>query len=556
MTFTVKIHPGEIEIEAEEGHTLLDVVIRGGLFIESLCSGRGLCGRCIVTVQSGSSSPLEAEERILGKEATTAGLRLACVTKVATDMEISVPADTIRLAEGADISPVPERTSFPLSSIGEGNYVFKVGESRIFLGRVSDPVCGVALDAGTTTIESLLVDLKDGSIKAESRELNRQISIGTDIVSRISYGIKSDGNREILRKALFRSIEKSLADLFRFAGVERENVVALTISGNVFIMHSLLGKSMTNLAKFPFSPPLPDTLLLSDSLPLPVHGSGCIILYPAPGAFVGGDLVAGAISLSLDVEGTPAVLVDIGTNTEILVRKGNRWVVTSAPSGGAFEGAEMKCGKLAIPGAVTKCEYDTEIVLQVIGGGEPDGISGSGIVSLVSLLLSIKVITPDGRILSPAEARGLAPPSVLWRLSGIDGENAFLLYLPERGGRPVYLGQGDVRNFQTAKGAIRAGLETALTELGLAPEDVERVYVSGAFGRGVDEEALTVTGIFPPGFRGKVIKAGNTSLSGAYLSLVMKESMMRAKDFSGKVSVLHLGGNRLFSEKFIEHMNF
>jgi uncharacterized 2Fe-2S/4Fe-4S cluster protein (DUF4445 family) len=556
MTLKVKIHPGGKEIETGEGIFLIDLLLENGVFVESLCSGRGFCGRCIVKILRGSGPPEEVERRILGEDGTVGGFRLACITKVASDMEIQLLTEEIPLSVDGSTGAVPERSSFTLQSIEEGSYVFKAGESRVFLGVVPDPVLGVAVDAGTTTIEALLVDLKDGSVKGEVREMNRQISVGTDIISRISYGIKSDGNRENLRKVLIGSIDKAITDLMISVGAKRENIVACSLSGNVFIIHSLLGKSLKGLAKFPFSPPLTDTLLLPDILPLSVGENGCILLYPSPGAFIGGDLVAGAISLSLDVEGVPSLFIDIGTNTEILLRKGAAWVAASTPSGGAFEGAEMKCGKLAIPGAITSCAFDRELLLNVIGGGEPDGISGSGIVSLVSLLLSMGLLTRDGRLLSTAEARGVAPPSILWRLTDMEGENAFILYLAERGGRPVYLSQSDVRNFQTAKGAIRAALETALRELGLLPPDVERVYVSGAFGKGVEESELITVGIFPPEFEGKVIKAGNSSLKGAYLYLVDREGTKRAKNFAEKVKVIHLGGNRIFSEKFIEHMNF
>lgn len=556
MAVRVKIFPGGKEVEAKEGMSLTDVLLENGVFIETLCSGKGFCGRCLVKILRGAGDPGEVEKRILGDEGTEAGLRLACKTTIGEDMEIEVLTEARAHPAGWTAEPAFERPSFTLQSIEEGNYVFKAGEQRVFLGKVPDPVLGVAVDAGTTTIEAILVDLKEGTVKGKTREMNRQVSAGTDIISRISYGVKSDGNRENLRKALIASIDRAMADLVARAGAARENVVACALSGNVFIVHSILGKSLEGLSAYPFSPPLTDTLLLSDSIPLSMSAMGCILLYPAPGAFIGGDLVAGAISLSLDEVGAPALFIDIGTNTEILLRKGKRWIAASAPSGGAFEGAEMKCGKLAVTGAVTGCSFDKELVLNVIGGGEPDGISGSGIVSLVSLLLSLGFLTPDGMLLSPAEARGITPQSLLWRLTEIDGERAFLLYIPGRGGTPVYLGQRDVRNFQAAKGAIRAALETTLEELGLDPFDVERVYVSGAFGKGTEEHDLIRAGIFPQGFRGKVIKAGNTSLKGAYLSLVEKEGMKRAKDFAEKVSVMHLGGNSRFSEKFIEHMNF
>lgn len=556
MTFRVKIHPGGREIEIKEERSLIDLLLENGVFVESLCSGRGFCGKCLVKVLRGGGPPKEVEKRILGEDGTVAGLRLACATAVAGNMEIQVFNEERPLPAWQEAGPVPEISSFSLHSIEEGNYVFKIGESRVFLGEVPDPVLGIALDAGTTAIEALIVDLKNGSVRGEVREMNRQVSFGTDIISRISYGIGSERNRENLRKALIGSIDKVIKDLMDSVGVRRENVVACAISGNVFTIHSLLGKSLNGLARFPFSPPLTDTLLLPDSLPLSVSEKGCILIYPAPGAFIGGDVVSGSVCLSLDEKGPPSLLIDIGTNTEILLRKEERWVAASTPSGGAFEGAEMKCGKPAVTGAITNCSFENELAFSVIEGEEPDGISGSGIVSVVSLLLSLGLLTRDGRLLSPGEARGGETTSILWRLTEIDGENAFILYLPERGGSPVYLSQSDVRNFQTAKGATRAALETALDELGLTPGDVEKVYVSGAFGKGVEEEGLINTGIFPAAFRGKLVKAGNTSLKGAYLCLVEREGMKRAKEFAEKVKVIHLGGNRRFSEKFIEHMNF
>lgn len=556
MVFKVKIRPGEREVEAGEGTSLLEIIAESGLYIESLCSGKGICGRCVVKIEKGASSPSESEERILGTEGTGAGLRLACTTGVNGDMDVAVTGEEELPQWKGDPSTPFQRSSSVLELLEEGNFVIKIGRSRVFLGNVSDHLFGVAMDAGTTTIEALLVDMMDGSIRGKARELNRQGTSGSDIISRISYGTKSEGNRDHLRKLLLQSMEKAIEELCRVAGIGRENIVACALSGNVFIINSFLGKSLGALARFPYSPPMKDTLLLADSLPLPMSEKGCVVLFPAPGAFIGGDLVAGAVSLSLDDEGEPAILMDIGTNTEILLRRGNRWVAASAPSGGTFEGAQIKCGKMALPGAVTDVLFDTELNLRVIGDREPDGISGSGVLSLVSLLLSMNVLTRDGRLLTPAEARATAPPGILWRLAEIEGERAFILFLPERGKRPVYFCQSDVRSVQTAKGAIRAGIEACLTELGLTSEDVGKVFVSGAFGREAKENSLIGTGMFPREFSGRVVKAGNTSLSGAYLSLVERDVMTRAKDFAGNVSVLHLGANRVFSERFVGHMNF
>lgn len=556
MKYRVKILPSGKVIEAKGGTLLLEVLFRAGEFIEAICSGRGLCGNCVVKVVRGGGSPEDGEVRLLGEARTRGGFRLSCMARVSTDMEITLLEEWKPTFDVKRSAPLTERTPTTLQRIAEEEYLFRTGGHRIFFGKIQRPVMGIAVDAGTTAVEAVLVDLEDGSIQGREGEANRQLKAGVDIVTRISYGAGSEGSGDNLRKWLVESIEETIRKLRAARGVKKESSVACAISGNVFIMHSLLGRRTDGLARFPFSPPLPDQLLFPDTVPISLHPSGCILLFPSPGAFVGGDLVAGAISLSLDRVGPPALFIDIGANTEILARHGDRWVAASAPSGGAFEGPSIKCGKMALPGAVTGCHFDSELMLHVLGGTEPNGISGSGLLSVVGLLISRGIITPKGRILTPAEARGLVHESFVWRLVEMEGENAFLLFLPERGKPPVYLTQSDVRNFQLAKGATRAALEMVLHEASISPEKVTRVYVSGAFGRGVDEEALILSGVIPGELKGKLVKAGNTSLAGAYLSLVDRDAMTRARELAEHVEVLPLGGSEKYSEKFMEYLDF
>ncbi|RMG57765.1 MAG: DUF4445 domain-containing protein [Deltaproteobacteria bacterium] len=556
MSPRVKVFPGEKAVEVPEGSSLLEVLVSLGYFVESLCGGKGACGRCVVQVISGCPPPAGKEKELLPEEALDDGYRLACLVSVRDDIALRVPEAQPLIPDSWTQPFEEDEGSDTLKMLGSGGFCFLTGDTKIFLGRVPNAPVGIAVDGGTTSVEALFVDLWTGKVLNREVRLNRQSAVGADVVSRIHFALASPENAVKVRKLLIDTINECISSFLKKSGLREEDLVALSLSGNNFIVYSFLGMDLTPLSRHPFAPPFEETLTFDEEGLLPMNRSGPVILFPSPGAFVGGDAVAGSVSVGLEGEGSPAMFIDVGTNTEIVLRAGEGVFVSSVPSGGAFEGASIKCGMMAVAGAVSDVSFENGVSLTVVGGGEARGISGSGLISLVACLREAGILDEKGTFLSRADARGKVPERFLWRLSEIEGERVFLLTAGERGKPPVYLTQGDVRNFQTAKSATRAGIEMILKRAGLSAEEVERIYLAGSFGRSVSEDALVKTGMFPQAFRGKVRRVGNASLRGGYRVLTERGFLRRAEAFSRRMTVVTLGGEKDFEEIFLRFLDF
>jgi len=557
MSPRIKVYPGEKEIEVPEGGSLLEALVDAGYYVEALCGGRGTCGRCAVKVLAGVIAPGKADLEALGESAVREGLRLACRARVTENISVKLEGEAPLVpGEWSPYLDEDEIRSDTLKKVGEGGFVFQTGETKVFLGKITHAPIGVAVDGGTTSVEALFVDLASGRVIGSERRMNRQVTLGADVVSRIEFALRGGENLYKLRKLFLDTLADCLNGFLRKRKLHEEDLVAVALSGNIFITYSFLGYDMKPLSRFPFAPPFMETLSFDEEGVIPMNRSGAIILFPAPGAFVGGDATAGITSIGLDVEGPPEVFMDIGTNTEIAVAGNGGIYVTSVPSGGAFEGAEIECGMMALPGAINDVSIKDSVSLSVVGREDPRGISGSGLVSAVAELLKNGILDRDGRLLSRSEAQGKVSDGQLWRLIEVEGEPAYLLYIGERGNPNVYLTQKDIRSFQAAKSATRAAVELLLDRAGVGKTKVRGVYIAGAFGKGVREEALFSTGMLPPEFRGKVKKVGNTSIRGAYRALTEREFLKRARECVEKMKLVHLGGESDFEKAFLSFLDF
>jgi uncharacterized 2Fe-2S/4Fe-4S cluster protein (DUF4445 family) len=515
--------------------SLLDVLRDAGFRVPAVCGGRGTCGGCAVRVDPApAASP--AEVRLFPPSGIEDGYRFACLVTAVPGMRVSVPGRDAAKPAAVVFSEIV----------------------RAVRG------AGLAVDLGTTTVSCALVALPGGAVLAEAAVPNGQTDYGGDVISRIEYA--SRGPRELarLRDAAVSSIRSAAAAACRAAGIPERALRGGAVAGNPTMIHLLVGADPTFLGRAPFRLAFRGAARLpAAAVGFPGPGDAPVAILPAAGVTLGGDVIGGAVALGILRARVPSLLIDVGTNTELVLRvpargarRKARVLAASAASGGAFEGAAVSCGMRAGPGAVTAAAWDgKDLRPAVTGGGPAAGLAGSGLLDVVALLRRFGILDPSGRMRDRAEAAGAAPPALVGRLIRTgSGEPAFLIApVP---GRAVLLTAGDVRQFQLAKGAIRAGLDILLSEAGIDAENVATVHLSGAFGAGISEESAVATGLFPAPFRGKLVRSGNSALMAAVLALRDPSFPARVERFASALRAVSLADHPEFPSRFLASMGF
>jgi len=404
---------------------------------------------------------------------------------------------------------------------------------------------GAAIDLGTTTLAGSLVDLATGEALASSAAPNPQYRWGRDVVSRIDAAIKDASTLEELS---FAARQACLALIEGLAGERKGLVREITVAGNSAMEHIFLGISPETLSRVPYRP------AFKDARTLPAREAGIdleanLYVFPLIGGFVGGDAVAVALSLGFGRGKGTELVIDIGTNSEIILAHGGEIFATSAAAGPAFEGGEVAQGMVAATGAIEGVAIEGESVrLSVIGSAAPKGICGSGLIEAVHALIGAGVIDKSGRIADPDEIGTNLASRIK---TGNDG-NSFVLYRGAKG--EVSLTQADVRALQTAKSATRAGMNILLEKAGLLPGAVEKVYVAGAFGSRLSQGSLKGIGLLHALWE-NVEYVGDAALKGAEMAL-SEEHRTEAGEIAKKARYVPLSGSARFEREFIRNMDF
>ena len=410
----------------------------------------------------------------------------------------------------------------------------------------------VAFDLGTTTIAASLIDRATGERLALAGGLNPQREFGLDVVSRLEAAIESEGNLREMKRSVNGALERFALELLEEACASADRLRRVAVAGNPAMEHLLLGLPVSSLAYPPYRP-LFNSGRTINTAELGWETSADLHIFPLPGGFVGGDLVAflfGSDSL-IPAPHSTRLFLDLGTNGEIALASGGRIFATSAAAGPAFEGGNLSCGMAALPGAVWDVRLDEERVrIEVIGGGPPRGICGSGVMAAVSELLREGIIDPTGRLLSPSEI----PSNLANRVAEVGGETVFVLHRDAK--RLICLGQDDIRQVQLAKAAIRAGMEVLFERSGIAKDDVEEVIITGSFGAVLEPGFLKNVGILPEKMVdiSRFVREG--ALTGVEKSVSSPAGMEEVESLAGAVRVIPLSGTPLFERHFLGQMDF
>ena len=532
-------------IGAEEENTLMEAMVASGLLLRSDCGGRGRCGKCLVRVSSNDalSEPDQEEARFLGQERIAAGERLACRARVRGDLQVEVPEESLLVPE------VVQKGSPVLISRLKSVEPRPVATAR--------SAYGVAVDVGTTTVAVYLCHLETRTLTASTSVRNPQAIFGDDVISRISAVRTASGGLHRLQRMVVSAIDWAVSALCRREGIDPRAVGSLVAVGNSTMIHLLLGEDPTSIGIHPFLPRFVESRTLpAETIGLQFNPSASLCTLPLISGYLGADIISAAIATELCDAPVGTMLVDVGTNGEIMLAAREGLSATSCATGPAFEGATLRHGMQATSGAIDAVRYNAQsacldytlVQHDLAHPKRPSGICGSGVVSTVAELLRARVIQKSGSY-DPL----CGSPCLI---SGEDGIREFEIVPAKlaQNGRAITLTQTDVRAVQLAKGALRTGIDLLCRENGM--ERPRRLLLAGAFGSYISIPDAIEIGMFPDMGPGEIEVVGNAAGAGAVLALFDEGLLEKAKRISEKTRVFNLAVQPSFQKAFIRSLPF
>ena len=615
-TYTVQFLPDDKCVSAAKGKSLMEAAAVAGIFINNVCGGEGVCGKCRVIVKSGKVTA--APNIFLTRREIQRGVALACQTFVDGDVVVEVPPesrvsdipqlaseDAVRFGRGTSL--IGDDTEFPHSPLarkvflamaapdGEDNIsdqdrlyrelrktrelpalqtglsvlrtmpkllrksdwqvtalLARRGETAELVdldpGDTSNTILGVAIDVGTTTVVAHLVDLNTSRTLGTQAKYNSQIRFGDDVIARMMYANTPAKHKE-LRDLVVGDINDLIAALVVETGVRLNDVHFVICAGNTTMTHLLFGLSTDHIRRDPYVPALTTSpTVRAYEVGVKISPRGLLTAVPCVASYVGGDVVADVLVTGMTSSEDVSLLVDLGTNGE-LVLGNNEWLVCcSASAGPAFEGGGITCGMRATTGAIEGMTLGSGGEIQdceVVGNGKPLGICGSGLIDIVGELLRTGCIDRCGRFVSNVCDKHLR--------RGDADVLEFVIYPGESTalGRDITLSESDINNLIHAKGSIYMAAECLLEYMGLTFADVEKIYVAGGFGNYMKiPEAINI-GLLPDVDHSRFHIVGNGSVQGAKMALLSEKALDYIYDrIAGAMTYLELSTSHKYMNEY------
>lgn len=582
----LKVLPFSRIIRAPDGACLLSILREAGIGIAAECGGQGRCGRCRIRFLEAPPPITKADTRFFSSQELESGWRLACQHCVINYCLIEIPTTEVigqsklkssSLIYQFALRPIAAKMMVPLISLNQelsrlellqlilGGKVEISPFALSQLASLKEDLCtltivgrkvvavepgeakrgpyGVAIDVGTTTVAAYLLDLGLGKEIGARVATNAQCAFGVDILSRISY-IQERGLRGLqeLHRAVVTTINFLVEELAQDAGITSHAIVQVAIVGNPTMLHLLVGVNPTSIGQAPFIPVWRRMLTFrAGELSLGVNPEALVYILPFVSGYVGADVVAGILACELDATRGIKLYIDLGTNSEIVLAIDGKLLACAAAGGPAFEGMNITCGMPAWEGAIFRVEISKgEVHYRTIGDVSPRGICGTGLIDLVASLLEAGLIDSRGRFQREGkEARQIRAP--LFILS----EDPL-----------VYITQEDIRKLQLAKAAIRAGIEVLANQAGISLEEIEQVFLAGAFGSEINVRSLARIGVLPAKLLPRIIFVGNAAGEGAKACLFDQELVQRAEQIAHMIEYIELSRDKRFIRYFINALSF
>ncbi|MHB8130563.1 MAG: ASKHA domain-containing protein [Mobilitalea sp.] len=524
-----------LTIDCAENETILSAMVRQKIQYRSDCGGRGTCGKCKIQVIIGRLDSTIQDRKIFTEEELQGGYRLSCKAFPCEDL-------TIKLLSRDEVG---------MEVVTENRINLSDHKANIE-GKTDNYVIGI--DLGTTTLAVSLVNIASKDIIRTYSTINPQKAYGADVISRMKVSIEGKGDQ--LRYSVQKCLIEAILSVLRESGIEISNIEKIAIAGNTTMGHLLMGYSCETLGVFPFTPVNIDTIevdfqdifsvelfknnsLLEDSniknADLYQLQKVPVVILPGISTFVGGDIVAGLSVCGFDAAKKPCLLIDLGTNGEMALGNKEHILVTSTAAGPAFEGGNISCGVGSIPGAISHIIINgEEIIYETIGNKPPVGICGTGVVELVSELFKANLIDETGLLVDEYFHKGFPITEM----------------------HNIVFTQKDIREFQLAKAAVRAGIEVLIKSYGITLQQIDKVYLAGGFGYKIDVEKAIHIGLIPEELRGKILVIGNSSLAGAMGYLTEQNSKEKVERIISISKEIHLSNDDDFYDLYLKHMSF
>lgn len=569
-----------IFLQKKQNKTILELLREQGEYLDAPCSGKGTCGKCCIIIEETRKTdpPKQREKEVFTERELEEGWRLSCMTVPTDDLYVCIPEirenqiqvqmEFVRNTKME--SDVQAKTVICENKIEDRAQIGSDGEIKPENMDTEKSVYGIAIDIGTTTLAAELISLTDGTCLKTASSVNHQRAYGADVISRIRAA--SSWDAEKLRESILKDV-RDLAETL-LAGQDQNvlNVSKIVIAGNTTMIHLLLGYSCVGLGTAPFTPVnlAPEDMTWGelngeyeetresgdakesgaarDGSDAREHGyvrecghtginqTTKVQIMPGIAAFVGGDITAGMMGCGMRPDKCE-MLIDIGTNGEMVLATGDHFLVSSVAAGPAFEGGNISCGMPGVPGAVCRAVLfgKNNMVTKTIGNKPAIGLCGTGIIDVMYELVRHHIVDTQG----------------------ILGEPWFEKGFPVVPGK-IYFTQDDIRQVQMAKAAICAGVEVLLQKSNISYEQIKKVYVAGGFGTGLDMEKALGIGLLPIGLRGKLTPVGNSALEGAARCLThSKESSdMQPQEIASLSHEINLADTPEFQELYLKHMQF
>jgi len=586
----------------KEGLTVAEAAERAGAPLDSVCGGRGTCGRCRVMVTSEEAPITEEDRKSIHPMDLKRGMRLACRMKANRDLVVEIPEEFARAGQiiledsaiTVEIKPkirrVPLRVPQPSLNypVGDFERLTKVLEDRLEKGQLLTSLSvlsslpslarsdenvfavlrgnelldltsdetkgryGVAVDVGTTTVVVYLMDLDSGEEIAVRSDMNPQIGHGDDVVSRITFEMEHDSGSIVLQSLIVQCINSLIDESCIAAKVSRDDIYEVVAVGNTAMQHMLFGLGTSGLAFSPYVPVVADPLdVKSRELGIRIARDGYVHSLPNVAGFVGADHVAVLLASRLSESEEPRLVIDIGTNGEISIGDSEGIASTSCAAGPAFEGGNLKFGMRGTEGAIDHVSIsdDFDVKYTTIKGLKPRGLCGSGVVDAIAEMFRAGVIDMTGRIKEELES-----PNIQVK----DGESRFILVTDKESaiGEPIVITQDDIVQIQYAKAAMYAGASILMERMGIDVSELDAILLAGAFGNYVKPRSARTMGLFPEVPLDRIVGIGNAAGSGAKMALLNEDVRGKALELARSIEYVELAAQPQFEERFYRALYF
>ncbi|MDD1768506.1 MAG: ASKHA domain-containing protein [Methanomassiliicoccales archaeon] len=608
MMYSVTFRPKSLTVKVEEGTTILDAAFSAGVLLNSVCGGKGTCRKCRVLTRGSFDSP---RCHSLSEKDWESGYRLACETRVTGDGEVIIPEEaeiashqiltSYFAGDIDDLTPLSTGRYLQLppptltDNIGDMERIVRamgfgarelkgslrflkslpsilrdsdwkitavmdeVSRPRVLIdarpGDSSSRNYGIALDIGTTTVVLSLIDLADGRDVAQTSDYNRQIAFGEDVLSRITYA--EEGGLETLNNVIIdtvnhmisQAIDESEKSIGPGNKVLRNEITSMSVAGNTTMMHLFLRLDPRNIRYEPYIstvnvPPI----FRAKDIGVDIHPDAPVYIVPGRASYVGGDITAGVIASGMNKRSELSLLIDVGTNGEIVLGNSDWMVSCSCSAGPAFEGGEVAAGMRAMTGAIERVRildrYDVKY--STIGDVRPRGICGSGLIDLLAEMFLRGIVDRKGRIQELSTPRIRKGEQCLEFVVAWAGETAS----GTDGARDIVVSDDDIANIIRTKGAVYSACKVLLRNLNLGFQDVQKIYIAGGFGNYIDTERAIVIGLLPDLPFERFFFIGNGALAGARLALLSAEKRAEARAVYDSMTYFELSATQAFFDEF------